>query len=84
MNQNDFVIRECDDCHDELEDKERRVRCKRCGWLVCRWCYHHVHSLPQPHTAEIRLRALDQARKLCREVHENNVKLGLDRRPTSE
>lgn len=46
MKQADFVIRECEDCHDEMQDCERRTRCKKCGKLVCGWCYNHVHSLP--------------------------------------
>lgn len=41
-----FTIRECEDCHDELMDSERRRRCKHCGKLVCGWCLHHVHGLP--------------------------------------
>ena len=46
MNQADFVIRECEDCHDEMEDNERRRKCPRCKKLVCGWCFNHVHSLP--------------------------------------
>jgi len=34
----------CEDCGEESGG--RRRRCKRCGLLVCGWCYHHVHSLP--------------------------------------
>lgn len=50
MKQADFVELECEDCHDSLLDldEKRRTRCKRCGLLVCRWCYHHVHNLPGP------------------------------------
>lgn len=33
---------QCEDCG---EDCKRRTRCPRCGKLVCRWCYHHIHKL---------------------------------------
>lgn len=33
----------CEDCEDGVS--MRRTRCKRCGLLVCAWCYHHVHAL---------------------------------------
>lgn len=33
----------CEDCGDETT---RRTRCKKCGILVCRWCYHHAHAGP--------------------------------------
>lgn len=46
MNQSDFVIRECEDCHEEMQDSERRRRCERCDKLVCAWCYHHAHNIP--------------------------------------
>ena len=46
MKQADFVIRECEDCHDEMQDSERRRRCKHCGKLICGWCLNHVHGLP--------------------------------------
>ena len=23
----------------------RRTRCRRCGLLVCDWCYKHVHAI---------------------------------------
>jgi hypothetical protein len=39
------VIRECEDCHDELMDIQRRSRCKNCGKLVCSWCFGHAHAL---------------------------------------
>jgi hypothetical protein len=45
MTQADFVIRECEYCHEEMMDSERRVRCRKCRKLCCRWCFHHVHSL---------------------------------------
>jgi hypothetical protein len=31
-------------CVDCGGDCKRRTRCKVCGKLVCRWCYHYVHS----------------------------------------
>lgn len=31
----------CEDCGDDFK---RRTRCKTCGKLVCRWCYHHIHG----------------------------------------
>lgn len=34
----------CEDCGDDALG--RRTRCKRCGLLVCGWCYNHVHNLP--------------------------------------
>jgi FYVE zinc finger len=46
MRQADFVIRECQDCHDEMDDGKRRTQCKKCGKLVCSWCYHHAHNIP--------------------------------------
>lgn len=45
MVQDDFVIRECEECHEEMMDSERRRRCGRCGKLVCGWCFNHIHSL---------------------------------------
>lgn len=34
----------CEDCDGTCQ---RRTRCKRCGLLVCRWCYHHIHGMPR-------------------------------------
>ena len=34
--------RACEDCGDDTQ--KRRMRCKVCDKLVCRWCYHHVHN----------------------------------------
>jgi uncharacterized OB-fold protein len=36
--------RKCEDCGED--SFQRRTRCKRCGLLVCGWCFHHVHSIP--------------------------------------
>lgn len=36
-------MKACQDCEDPIFS--RRMRCKRCGLLVCRWCYHHVHLM---------------------------------------
>lgn len=44
MTQADFVIRECEDCHEEMMDKDRRRRCKSCRKLVCAWCWGHIHG----------------------------------------
>lgn len=30
----------CEDCGDETK---RRTKCPKCGLMVCRWCYHHLH-----------------------------------------
>lgn len=46
MKQADFVIRECEDCYDEMQDNERRRRCPNCGKLVCGWCFNHTHNCP--------------------------------------
>lgn len=35
-------MKECQDCGDQVK---RRTRCKNCGLLVCRWCYHHIHKI---------------------------------------
>jgi hypothetical protein len=35
----------CQDCGDMEPDHARRRRCKACGFLVCAWCFHHVHVL---------------------------------------
>lgn len=43
MRQADFVIRECETCHVEFMDGERRRRCRTCKRLLCGGCYH-VHS----------------------------------------
>lgn len=37
----------CEDCG---EPQARRKRCHHCGWLVCRWCWHHVHRCEPSHT----------------------------------
>lgn len=42
--QADFVIRECEDCHEEMMDSERRRRCNKCDKLVCAWCWGHIHG----------------------------------------
>lgn len=34
---------ECEDCG---EPCKRRTRCPRCKYLLCNWCYSHVHTLP--------------------------------------
>jgi hypothetical protein len=33
---------DCEDCGETVT--YRRRRCSTCGFLVCRWCYHHVHA----------------------------------------
>ena len=33
----------CEDCGDDVEG--RRVRCPKCGVLLCSWCYHHSHKV---------------------------------------
>jgi hypothetical protein len=41
------VMREefgCEDCGDEVAG--RRLRCKHCGLLLCRWCAWHTHGIP--------------------------------------
>jgi hypothetical protein len=38
---------QCEDCGD---DCERRTRCVHCKLLVCRWCFHHVHSCEPNHS----------------------------------
>lgn len=45
MSQRDFVIRECEDCGEEMQDRERRRRCKNCGQMICGWCRNHTHAL---------------------------------------
>jgi len=39
MNQSNFVIRECEKCHREMQDSERRIRCKRRVILICQQCF---------------------------------------------
>jgi hypothetical protein len=35
----------CEDCGDEpYRVGGRRRRCPRCGFLVCAYCWHHVHD----------------------------------------
>lgn len=31
----------CDDCEDLVPFPQRRIRCRRCKKLICRWCFHH-------------------------------------------
>lgn len=38
----------CEDCGDECK---RRKKCPHCGYLVCVWCWHHIHSLNLGRTA---------------------------------
>ena len=35
---------ECEDCGDYVP---RRTRCADCGFLICRWCYHHAHGVDE-------------------------------------
>lgn len=35
---------ECEDCHEEMMDSERRRRCGSCQKLVCAWCWGHIHG----------------------------------------
>lgn len=35
--------RACEDCGEDMPQKERRFRCHNCGLLCCGWCIHHVH-----------------------------------------
>jgi DNA-directed RNA polymerase subunit RPC12/RpoP len=45
MSTNETPVLECEDCGEEIEPGQRRIRCKRCELLVCGWCHHHVHLL---------------------------------------
>ena len=67
MNQDGCVIvRECEECHVELMDTERRRRCKSCKRLVCTWCFYYLHSLPRAKfTRKLVLRNIVHERDLC-------------------
>lgn len=64
-------MKECEDCGDAVT---RRSRCRCCGIMVCRWCYHHVHiiSLAETEQNEVQERKAEQIRS---EVEGNDVRL---------
>jgi len=35
----------CQDCGEELEPGQHRIRCRNCRMLLCGWCYNHCHML---------------------------------------
>ena len=37
----------CEDCGEDVEYPQRRIRCKNCNALVCSWCFHHAHKVFQ-------------------------------------
>ena len=76
MKQADFVIRECEGCHDEMADGERRRRCKHCGKLICGWCLNHVHAYvrEEPSRTEPRY-------KLCRFCGQPMKPKGVKKKP---
>lgn len=39
----------CEDCGCRVS---RRIRCTNCGLMICRWCYHHVHTLITKHVTK--------------------------------
>lgn len=45
MTQQDKLLRECEDCREEIPVGQRRHRCQHCGKLICHWCFGHTHCL---------------------------------------
>jgi hypothetical protein len=48
----------CEDCGDVAA--HRRIRCKHCGLLLCRWCFGHTHGIVLP---AVDTRALHEGKK---------------------
>jgi len=34
----------CEDCDRTMPPRAKRRRCRRCGKLICRWCYYDAHK----------------------------------------
>ena len=40
----------CEDCEEEIEEGQRRIRCVHCNLLVCGFCWHHFHRCEPGHS----------------------------------